>query len=566
MKKIIYISFLALSTLTISCTSDILDTENLFEQSLETFYKTPDDIAAAMGGVYTSLYVDGVHSNEHVAANLLSDMMLAGGGPDDISAKNVDAFLDPSVDTYRDLWKETYNGVTRANAVIEKVETTDFSTFFDTSAEADKFKNQVIGEAHFMRAFLYFRAAKFFGGLPLILQVSDDRTVARSSFEETFAQIASDLKIAIETLPNESQFSIPTSEFGHANRWVAEAYMGRVFLFYTGYMTNMAGNATSELPLADGGSLSKTDVANYLQDCISASGYSLTPDFRNLWPYSYVNESAGSVVLPWANTEGLSWVGQDGHSPTFGTGNNETMFAFRYTTTTWGQGQKYNNRVPLFFGIRDNSMVPFGQGWGWGTVNPTLWNSWDDSDPRKVGSILQLGKAEQGTGSYQADKGDHETGLVNKKYTTIQHDGANGKQGMFAYLYNQIGADMQLWAAQDFIYMRFADVLLMHSEITETATGLNLVRQRATLPAVGYSLDAIKQERLHEFSFEGLRWFDIVRWGDVDTAFNGSIDVRNSGVDATYNVTYRQETKGLLPIPETEVDLSNGAYEQNPGW
>ena len=566
MKKIIYISFLALSTLTISCTSDILDTENLFEQSLETFYKTPDDIAAAMGGVYTSLYVNGVHSNEHVTANLLSDMMFAGGGPDDISAKNADAFLDPSVDTYRDLWRETYNGVTRANAVIEKVENTDFSAFFDTNAAADKFKNQVIGEAYFMRAFLYFRAAKFFGGLPLILKVSDDRTVARSSFEETFAQIASDLKKAIETLPNENQSSIPTSEYGHANRWVAEAYMGRVFLFYTGYMTNIAGSATSELPLTDGGSLSKTNVAGYLQDCISSSGYSLTPDFRNLWPYSYVNESAGSVVLPWADTEGLAWVGQDGHSPTFGTGNNETMFAFRYTTTTWGQGQKYNNRVPLFFGIRDNSMVPFGQGWGWGTVNPTLWNSWNDADPRKLGSILQVGKAEQGTGSYQADKGDHETGLVNKKYTTIQHDGAKGVQGMFSYLYNQIDADMQLWAAQDFIFMRFADVLLMHSEITETATGLNLVRQRATLPAIGYSLNAIKQERLHEFSFEGLRWFDIVRWGDVDTAFNGSINVRNSGVDATYKVTYRSETKGLLPIPETERDLSNGAYKQNPGW
>lgn len=566
MKKIIYISFLALSTLTISCTSDILDTENLFEQSLETFYKTPDDIAAAMGGVYTSLYVNGVHSNEHVTANLLSDMMFAGGGPDDISAKNADAFLDPSVDTYRDLWRETYNGVTRANAVIEKVENTDFSAFFDTNAAADKFKNQVIGEAYFMRAFLYFRAAKFFGGLPLILKVSDDRTVARSSFEETFAQIASDLKKAIETLPNENQSSIPTSEYGHANRWVAEAYMGRVFLFYTGYMTNMAGSATSELPLTDGGSLSKTNVAGYLQDCISSSGYSLTPDFRNLWPYSYVNESAGSVVLPWADTEGLAWVGQDGHSPTFGTGNNETMFAFRYTTTTWGQGQKYNNRVPLFFGIRDNSMVPFGQGWGWGTVNPTLWNSWNDADPRKLGSILQVGKAEQGTGSYQADKGDHETGLVNKKYTTIQHDGAKGVQGMFSYLYNQIDADMQLWAAQDFIFMRFADVLLMHSEITETATGLNLVRQRATLPAIGYSLNAIKQERLHEFSFEGLRWFDIVRWGDVDTAFNGSINVRNSGVDATYKVTYRSETKGLLPIPETEIDLSHGAYKQNPGW
>jgi hypothetical protein len=138
---------------------------------------------------------------------------------------------------------------------------------------------------------------------------------------------------------------------------------------------------------------------------------------------------------------------------------------------------------------------------------------------------------------------------------------------MFFFLYNMVNGDpMQLWAAQDYILMRYADVLLMHSEISETATGMNLVRERAGLGSVGYSLDALKQERLHEFAFEGLRWFDLVRWGDVDTAFDESVNVRNSGIDAVYNVTYRPETKGLVPIPESEVRLSSGVYEQNPGW
>ena len=126
--------------------------------------------------------------------------------------------------------------------------------------------------------------------------------------------------------------------------------------------------------------------------------------------------------------------------------------------------------------------------------------------------------------------------------------------------------DQNLTNPNNYRSIRFADVLLMHSEISGTADGMNAVRARAGLPAIGYSLDALKQERLHELSFEGLRWFDIVRWGDVDTAFNGTISVRNSGVDATYKANYRSETKGLVPIPETEVRLSNGVYEQNPGW
>lgn len=568
MKKIATILFSALLVIISSCGDDFLDTTNLYEKSLENYYKTPQDIDEAMAGVYNALYTNGVHSMEGLTANLLSDMMLGGGGPDDKSAKNADAFLDPEEDTYHDLWRESYRGITRANAVIEKTALADFTIYFNTEAEATAFKDQAIGEAYFMRAYYYFRLAKFFGGVPLILAIDDPRDAPRATMGETFAQIATDLKLAIETMPATAFTAIPTIRYGHANRWVAEAYMGRVFLFYTGYMTNIEGVPTTDLPLADGGSLTAANVAAYLDDCIENSGYDLASDFRNLWPYSYVNESAGSEVLPWAEDEGLSWVGQDGHSPTYGTGNLETMFAIRYALGDWSFGQKYNNRMCLYFGIRDNSMVPFGQGWGWGTVNPNLWGTWDDSDPRKAGSIIELGNADQGTAGYQADKGDHETGFFNKKYTTIQHGGADGVKGMFYYLYNMNHGDpMQLWAAQDFYLMRFADVLLMHSEITQTVTGMNRVRDRAGLaPHGAYSLENLKKERLYEFAFEGLRWFDLVRWGDVNTAFNNTIPVRNSGIPGQYSVTYRPETKGLLPIPETEIRLSNGAYSQNPGW
>lgn len=570
MKKLSYILFSATLAFTVGCSEDFLDTDNLYEKSLENFYQSPQDLNEAMAGVYNALYTVGVHSDEGIAANLLSDMMLGGGGPDDRSAKNVDSFQDPEEDTYADLWIETYNGVTRANALIEKAAEVDLSSFFDVPAEATAFKNQIIGEAYFMRGFYYFRAVKFFGGMPLILAIDDPRDVPRASITETYAQIASDFKTAIETMPNTSFTNIPTSQYGHANKWVAQAYIARAYLYYTGYMTHMEGQPTTELPLADGGSLSKSDILVYLDDCIANSGHGLASDFRNLWPYSYVNTSAGTTVLPWAANEGLDWVGQDGHSPTYGTGNYETMFALRYSTTDWGPGQHFNNRMPLFFGIRDNSMVPFGQGWGWGTVHPKLWTQWDDADERKRGSILELGNADQGTDGYEANKGDHETGFFNKKYTTIQHPdpaGVDGVKGMFYFLYNMSHGDpMQLWAAQDFILMRFADVLLMHSEISETANGMNTVRQRAGLDPVGYSLDALKEERLHEFAFEGLRWFDLVRWGDVETAFNDDLNVVNSGINAVYKVTYRPETKGLVPVPESEIRLAAGVYEQNPGW
>jgi len=571
MKKIKY--FIAISAMIVasSCGDKYLDTENLYGKSLETYYSTPTDIEEAMAGVYNAMYTPSPHSNESIAANLMSDMMLAGGGPDDVKSKETDNFQDPTEDTYRDMWTQCYNGIARSNAIIEKTAEADFSIYFDSPEEATAFKNQAIGEALFMRAFYYFKLGKFFGGVPLIVTIDDPKDVARATYSDTFAQIASDLKLAIETLPATSFPSISTSQYGHANLWVAEAYMARVYLHYTGYMTNMEGQATSDLPLVDGGSLSAADVTAYLDDCMSRSGHALASDFRNIWPYSYANIAAGSTFLPWAAAEDLSWIGQDGHSPAFGTGNLESMFVKRYSFGDygWNNGFVYSNRLGLYGGIRDNSLTPFGQGWGWLTVSPKLWNEWDPLDTRREGSILELGNADQGTDGWVSGFGDHETGFSNKKYIHIQYPDEEGAVlGMFTQLYNWQGdLSFQVTQAQDFIFMRYADVLLMHSEITGTADGMNAVRARAgNLDPIGYSLEALKQERLHEFAFEGLRWFDLVRWGDVDTAFGGTINVRNSGIDATYSVNYRTETKGLVPVPETEIRLAGGIYEQNPGW
>lgn len=569
MKKIIYtISAVAMAML-VSCSQDFTDTDNLYEKGLDNYYSRPQDIDEAMAGVYNALYSADAMNDESISANLLSDMMFGGGGPDDRAAKNIDGFQDPEEDTYKNLWVETYNGVYRSNIIIEKLAEADFSEFFLTEAEEQQYLNTARAEAYFMRGFFYFRAAKFFGGVPLLLSSDAEKDLPRSSYSDTYAQIASDFKTAIELFPATSFGAIPSERYGHANKWVAQGYMARAYLYYTGYMTNIEGQATSDLPLPDGGAISKSQVVAYLDDCMNNSGYALADDFRNLWPYSYVNTSAGKVVLPWAETEELEWVGQDGTDQTFGTGNYEFMFVKRYSPSTWDDGQQYNNRMRLFFGIRDNNMTPFGQGWGMGTVNPTLWNQWDDADPRKAGSILELGNAEQGTAEWQSGFGDHETGFVNKKYSTLQHDDPAGVQdvkGMFWFMYNITQGDMQLWSAQDFVYMRFSDILLMHSEITETAEGLNKVRNRANLGPVGYSLAAIKEERKHEFAFEALRWFDLVRWGDLNSAFGAQIEVQNSGIDATYSVQYRSETKGLVPIPESEIRLSGGIYEQNPGW
>ncbi|RAW02414.1 RagB/SusD family nutrient uptake outer membrane protein [Pseudochryseolinea flava] len=575
MKSIRFI-VLALSLLAMAgCDDSYIDMTNRFGSSTDTFYKTKADYDAALGGVYYTLYLAGgnVFGEEHISASLLDDVMLGGGGPDDQGAKNVDNFVDPNDDTYGDLWKETYRGMFRANNIIERLAETDLSEDFANAEDEAAYKNQVLGEMYFMRGFLLFRGAKFFGGMPLMITTSTPTTTPRASFTETFGQIAADIKQAIELLPEIDPASIPESEFGHTNHWVAQAYLARVYLFYTGYMTNIEGQSTSELPLPTGGSLTKQNVIDELTDCVNNSGYELQSDFRNLWPYSYVNTSAGTEKYPWAADEGLQWAGQDGFNSTVGSGNKEVMFSLRYTFGNWQwvKGQRTTNRASLFFGLRGNSSLqPFGEGWGWGTVHPDFFEQWNDDDERKLGSVLRTNVAEEGTAGYVQDKGDNETGLFNKKYMHLQYTVGPDMKGLFNYIYGWTDTDMQLRHAQDFYYMRFADVLLMLSELTEDAQYMNQVRNRAGLDDVVYSLDALKQERLHEFAFEGLRWFDLVRWGDVDDPaknfYDNTVAVRNSGVPASYKINYPAATKGLVSIPESEIRLSNGVYKQNPGW
>ena len=102
---------------------------------------------------------------------------------------------------------------------------------------------------------------------------------------------------------------------------------------------------------------------------------------------------------------------------------------------------------------------------------------------------------------------------------------------------------------------------------------LNAVRSRAGLPDATASLENIQRERRHELMGEGFRYFDLLRWSGQDldyaiSAFNAAtnFNVLNVGEEATYTVNFRPETGGFLPIPRTEILLSEGVLEQTPGW
>jgi hypothetical protein len=107
--------------------------------------------------------------------------------------------------------------------------------------------------------------------------------------------------------------------------------------------------------------------------------------------------------------------------------------------------------------------------------------------------------------------------------------------------------------------------LNLDTNLAFAQTCLDRVRDRAykdTTHRVQATKANIMEERRLELALEGLRYFDLLRQG-VDVA-KTAID--NTGIGTTFNVTFRTETLGWFPLPQSQILLSNGAMTQNPGW
>lgn len=410
-----------------------------------------------------------------------------------------------------------------------------------------------------------------FGEVPLTM-TTEPLNIPRTEVELIYGQIAYDLKQAISLLPSVKYNTFPS---GHATKWAAEALMARVFLFYTGFYNK------SELPLGNGegtgntGTVSKSEVITGLEDCMANSGHSLVDDFRRLWSYSNPYTAKEYDFVKDLSESGKTWVVD-------GSDNPEQVFVIKCSNmASWGTVLGYSNRYLIYFSLRrDNGSegtFPFGVGWGSGPVNTTLWNEWGEKEPNDLRRKASILNAEDECEAYTfgSDKQLEETGFWQKKYTTVRaHDSEGKLRNSFSSLMWTNNDDFQLRHVVDHIVIRYADILLMHSELKEDANGINQIRARVNLPSVNYSFDALKKERRFELAFEGRRWADIRRWGEAAellgkqvgvTVYNRGIKEPMKNFGSGYVNRYN-ETNGFFPIPLSEINLSDGVLKQTPGW
>ena len=564
-KNIFYLIAAFLCILSLAGCDAFLDTQSLTMKDTSNFPRNETDAFQMVNGIYVMMNNNLADPEEDpfFIFDIASDDRLGGGSQSNIGAQGVDRLMNSYIDWMKPLWQCRYAGINRANNALETIDNVE-------NWSSPAVKEQLLCEIYFFRAWYYFNLAQVFNGVPLVLS-TEPVNIPRNTPDEVYAQIASDLKASIEHGPSTRY---PNFGDGRVSKWTAEGMMARVWLFYTGFY------GKSDLPLAEGGSISKSQVVTWLEDCIQNSGYGLVSDQRNLWPYTNPHTAAD---YPYAKDNGLEWVGDE---------NIENMFAVKMGNkgdyNGGYDGQIHHNRIVEFYNLRKTveSAFPFSvQGYSNGPVCETLWTDWAKDpdyagDYRRVGSICDRAVE---IPNYPGDKAKEveNTNLYAKKYAGVEawNEDHTSRYLSYGYYYGSEN-NRQKGLTQSLVWLRFADVLLMHSEMTDGKviydgkSGLNAVRARAGLPEKAYSFDLLKKERRYELCFEAIRWNDLRRWHEVEEIVKNQEGnaILNEAATGEYKFTvpfmqrYNDTEGGFFKIPESQVTLAEGTLVQNPGW
>lgn len=495
------IFLLAWVLLLFSACEDQLDIAPKSNLELGNFFATPADFDLALAGTYDPI---AVHQGDRGFGTYFRGLLMMGrAGTDEMYVNQ--GFWDA---TGKEIGNYTFSAFSRIpNAVWEQQYVgisrcnIIISKINETDVEmSEATRNRILGEASFLRGFYYFQLARYYGGVPLITEttnLNEFRNI-RSTLAETYERVISDFKTAEEVLPE-------VSDPGRATKFAAKTYLAKAYL-------QMAGE-----PLRD--PTAAALAASYAKDVIDNGPYDLEPVY--------------SDVFALENEHGVEYIFSAEYIATDNEGGQ---------VATW-DGPPGNWENTITYSICQ--------------AMPELYQSYADGDVRRGHNIVDyiVIDADGNTqptddGFYYAFKWRHDPNPATRGYATEWQSPFN------------------------FPLTRFADVLLIYAEAQVRAeetpnddayAAINRVRNRANLAGLrdlsgSEFLQAVLDERKWELAFEGHRWADLVRYGQLIEAVQGS---------ATGNPIAAENIRPhhvLFPLPAREIQVSNGDLEQNPGY
>ncbi|MCH3985258.1 MAG: RagB/SusD family nutrient uptake outer membrane protein [Prevotella sp.] len=553
------LSFVGLFT---SCSSDYLNTSSKTELNSTSFYKNQTQAEYAVVGCYDGYQrtvSNGSWPTLFQAAETMSDDCFGGGGPDDRGDRLMDRFdmnyKSDDVSLFDGLWQDYYQAIYRCNMLISSLD--------GISWNSEKARNTVEGEVRALRGLEYFDLVRMFENVPLLTKPSKE-IVPQADPDSVYAQIVSDLKFAADSIPSDVYTDESTS-LGHVTKYAAGAMLARVYLFYDGVYNNNQGK---EMP----GRLTKTMALQYCENCIVSGNYSLEPSFKNLWPAASTKAS----------------LKENGLNSTYNEISKEIVWVVKFNNDqNWTNNNIDGNRFIINLGLRNvTAYAPYGNGWGACPITPYAESLFQSGDTRGPSTIIDCKAIGAWSAQTTTDCMDY-TGYVNKKYCPLIYS-----DGTSVPVYNNTvtGIDFQTAQDQDWILMRYSDVLLMAAELGSPNATLyfNKVLERAYGDnshdlASTPTRQQIWAERRLEFMGEGIRYFDLRRQGldafvaaetgqatSNGIAGSNAVYVYNNKVKQTIADTYIEANirakRGFWQIPYNQITLSGNVYKQNAGW
>lgn len=268
--RYIIIFFIAFALVLEACHDSVIDLKPLSTLTEANFYETADDMNRAVLGIYSRYQAR--RDRDWALLEMPTDHLHMStyrhiGG---LEAVNVLDF-QPHNDIFRNFWQANYNGIFRANAVLANID--------KPSDYTGSQKEQLEGEAKFMRALFYFDLVRAFGGVPevtRILTVKEAQATPRATEDQIYSLIVNDLKDAIDLLPKPGNIA-----HGRASEGAAVALLGKVYIYLEDW-----NNAVQYLEM----------VEDY--------NYALEENFADLWTLE--NEDNEEVIFAMKYIETLN--------------------------------------------------------------------------------------------------------------------------------------------------------------------------------------------------------------------------------------------------------------------
>lgn len=523
-----------ISVLVLSCEKTFLDTSPQGLINKGDFYKTDADATSAVASAYQML--EAINASPWNSLWMMKELpsgdILCGGGQrgDQPPYEEIAEFRYGSDNTViTKAYSMAYYTIQRTNLVIDNVQ------------PDNAYKKAVIAEAKTIRAFMYFDLVTLWGSVPLVLHNLElgNYQQPQNTISEIWTQIEKDLTEAIPDLPVKSQMKTAKLDVSRISKGTAQSLLGKALLYEK----------------------KNAQAAAQFQTVIDSKEYDLVPDYAR--------------VLRKDTEFGIESVFEVSYS----SDQNNTW----NTTNIWGNpGRTVHDNVHWqLTGPRGDDWFKSGNSGinaGWGFASPTLelyysYVNNGDSIRKHVAimdekELIALGGKLRSASNNSYPYGS--AGLIRLKYGTWADETTPANSSATAE--RNYGTNLRV--------IRYADVLLMAAEAylldgkPDKAIPLfNLVHQRAKLtPVTTLTLANIKTERKLEFSFEGIRFQDLLRWGDAATELANFgkyyyLGTFKNGVEEKIDVQgggFKQKNV-YFPIPYVEL-MTNPKMNPTPGY